>query len=48
MIEVLGTDNVLHAVGDLEDATDFYGRRLGLAIKFEVPQAGIALYRLCR
>jgi predicted enzyme related to lactoylglutathione lyase len=46
MIEVLGVDNVLHAVGDFRKAKDFYGTRLGLPLKFEVREAGIALYRL--
>ena len=46
MIEVLGIDNVLHAVGDLEQAKEFYGRKLGLELKFEVGAAGVALYRL--
>ena len=46
MIEVLGVDNVLHAVGDLELARDFYGVRIGLPLKFQVPEAGLALYRL--
>ncbi len=46
MIEVLGIDNVLHAVGDLEEAKRFYGGGLGLTLKFEVAPAGMALYRL--
>ena len=46
MIEVLGIDNLLHAVGDLEEAKHFYSGRLGLSLKFEVADAGIALYRL--
>jgi len=46
MIEILGVDNVLHAVGDLDEAKEFYGGTLGLILKFEVPQAQIALYRL--
>ena len=46
MIEVLGIDNVLHAVGDLEGAKRFYAGQLGLTLKFEVAEAGIALYRL--
>lgn len=46
MIEVLGIDNVLHAVGDLEQAKAYYGGRLGLMLKFEVGAAGIALYKL--
>lgn len=46
MIEVLGIDNVLFAVGDLEQAKAFYMAKLGLALKFEVAAAGIALYRL--
>jgi predicted enzyme related to lactoylglutathione lyase len=48
MIKVLGIDNVLHAVGDYEEAKQFYGVRLGLAMKFEVPAAGIALFNLGR
>ena len=46
MFEVLGVDNVLHAVGDLEEAQAFYGKTLGLPLKFSLPEAGIALYRL--
>lgn len=45
-IEVLGVDNVLLAVGDLERARAFYEGVLGLAVKFAAPQAGIVGYRL--
>jgi predicted enzyme related to lactoylglutathione lyase len=45
-LEIRGIDNVLHAVGDLEEAKRFYGARLGLTLKFEVAAAGIALYRI--
>ena len=46
MIEVLGVDNLLHTVDDLERARDFYGGFLGLTKKFEVADAGMILYRL--
>ena len=45
-LEVLGVDNVLLAVGDLETALEFYGRKLGLPLKFQVPGMGIAGFRL--
>jgi len=45
-LEVLGVDNVLLAVGDLETALEFYGRKLGLPLKFQVPDMGIAGFRL--
>lgn len=43
---VLGIDNVLFAVGDLDQARDFYGRLLGLPEKFAFLDAGILGYRL--
>ena len=45
-LEVLGVDNAMVAVGDFEVAMDFYGGRLGLPLKFEVPGRGIAGFRL--
>ena len=45
-LEVLGVDNVLLAVGDLETALEFYGRKLGLPLKFQVVDLGIAGFRL--
>ena len=44
--EILGIDNVMLAVGSLEEARRFYGERLGLPVKFEFPQAGILAFRL--
>ena len=45
-LEVLGVDNVMLAVGDLEQARAFYETTLGLPVKFAVPQAGVVGYRL--
>ena len=45
-LEVLGVDNVMLAVGDLEEARAFYEATLGLPVKFAVPQAGVIGYRL--
>ena len=45
-ITVLGLDNVLLDVGDLEVAKGFYGGRLGLGVKFDFPDAGVAGFRL--
>ena len=45
-LEVLGVDNVMLAVGDLEQARTFYESTLGLPVKFAVPQAGVVGYRL--
>jgi predicted enzyme related to lactoylglutathione lyase len=45
-LEVLGVDNVLVAVGDFELALDFYAGRLGLPLKFQLPNLGIACFRL--
>jgi predicted enzyme related to lactoylglutathione lyase len=46
MINVLGVDNVLLDVGDLEVARGFYGGRLGLGVKFDFPEAGVVGFRL--
>src|SRR5215207_1928725 len=45
-ISVLGLDNVLLDVGDLEVAKGFYGGRLGLGVKFDFPDAGVVGFRL--
>lgn len=45
-LEVLGVDNIMLAVGDLEQARAFYETTLGLPVKFAVPQAGVVGYRL--
>jgi predicted enzyme related to lactoylglutathione lyase len=45
-ITVLGLDNVLVDVGDLEVAKGFYGGRLGLGVKFDFPDAGVVGFRL--
>jgi predicted enzyme related to lactoylglutathione lyase len=45
-LEVLGVDNVLLSVGDFEVAVDFYGGALGLPLKFQLPDLGIASFRL--
>ena len=46
VLEVLGVDNIMLAVGDLEQARAFYETTLGLPVKFAVPQAGVVGYRL--
>ncbi|WP_238016959.1 VOC family protein [Dactylosporangium sp. AC04546] len=46
MIEVLGVDNVLFGVGDLDAAVDFYGGTLGLPLAFRLDEPGVALFRL--
>jgi catechol 2,3-dioxygenase-like lactoylglutathione lyase family enzyme len=43
---VLGVDNVLFTVGDLDTAVDFYTGQLGLALAFRLDDAGIAMLRL--
>jgi len=43
---VRGIDNVLFAVGELDDAVDFYAGRLGLPLAFRMDEPGIALFRL--
>jgi predicted enzyme related to lactoylglutathione lyase len=45
-IQVLGVDNILLSVGDLNEAQRFYGEQLGLPLKFSFEAAGIAGYRL--
>ncbi len=45
-IEVLGVDNIMLGVGDLDAARAFYEGALGLPVKFAFPQAGIVGYRL--
>lgn len=45
-MNVLGVDNILLAVGDLDEAQRFYGEMLGLPEKFAFPEAGIVGYRL--
>ncbi len=45
-LEVLGVDNVLLAVGDFEVALDFYAGSLGLPVKFQLPNLGVACFRL--
>ncbi|MFH8804407.1 VOC family protein [Streptomyces sp. NPDC017936] len=43
--ELLGFDNVLLAVGDLDEAVAFY-ERAGFAVGFRFDEAGIALLRV--
>jgi predicted enzyme related to lactoylglutathione lyase len=43
---VLGVDNVLFTVGDLDAAVDFYAGRLGLPLVFRLDEPGIALFGL--
>ncbi len=43
---VLGIDNVLFTVGDLDAAIDFYAGRLGMPLVFRVARPGIALFNL--
>jgi predicted enzyme related to lactoylglutathione lyase len=45
-LEVLGVDNIMLAVGNLEQARAFYETTLGLPVKFAVPQAGVVGYQL--
>ncbi len=45
-LDVLGVDNVMLAVGDYEEAMAFYAGRLALPFKFQVPEGGIAGFRL--
>jgi predicted enzyme related to lactoylglutathione lyase len=45
-LQVLGVDNIMLAVGDLDEARAFYESTLGLPVKFAVPQAGVIGYRL--
>jgi catechol 2,3-dioxygenase-like lactoylglutathione lyase family enzyme len=43
---VLGIDNVLFAVGDLDEAVAFYRDTLNLPLAFRLDEPGIALFRL--
>ncbi len=43
-MKTLGVDNVLIPVGDLAEARRFYSGVLGLAVKFEVAEHGLALF----
>ncbi len=45
-VGVLGVDNVLFDVGDLERAREFYGGLLGLEEKFAFPRTGLVCFRL--
>ena len=45
-LEVLGVDNVMFSVGELDAALEFYGQTLGLPLKFQVTNLGIAAFRL--
>ena len=46
VLDVLGVDNTLLAVGDFDTAMDFYGRKLGLPLKFQLADRGVAGFRL--
>lgn len=45
-MNVLGVDNVLLAAGGFEEARAFYVDRLGLTLRFAVPEAGLLLFAL--
>lgn len=45
-VRVLGVDNVLFTIGDLDEAVAFYGTALGLPLAFRMDEPGIALFRL--
>lgn len=45
-LAILGVDNVMIAVGDLERARSFYEGALGLKTKFAFLEAGVIGYRL--
>jgi predicted enzyme related to lactoylglutathione lyase len=45
-LRVLGVDNLLLGVGDLEVALDFYTGSLGLPLRFQEPSLGVACLRL--
>jgi predicted enzyme related to lactoylglutathione lyase len=45
-LQILGVDNAMFAVGDFEVAMEFYSSRLGLPLKFQLPDRGIAGFRL--
>jgi predicted enzyme related to lactoylglutathione lyase len=44
--EILGIDNVLISVGDLDGAVRFYGERLGLPVRMRFDEADIVLFGL--
>jgi len=46
VVRVLGVDNVLFAVGDLDAARRFYGEVLGLPVKFDFTEHGIVGFGL--
>jgi predicted enzyme related to lactoylglutathione lyase len=43
-VEIRGVDNILLPVSELAAAKEFYLGTLGLALKFEVPDHGVALF----
>ena len=43
---MLGVDNIMLAVGNLDQARTFYETTLGLPVTFAVPHAGVVAYRL--
>jgi predicted enzyme related to lactoylglutathione lyase len=45
-VDVLGVDSLIVSVGDLDEARLFYGRLLGLTVKFDLPESGVVAYRL--
>jgi predicted enzyme related to lactoylglutathione lyase len=45
-VYVLGVDNAMLSVGDFEKALDFYGSKLGLPLKFQMPGIGLAGFSL--
>ncbi|MBO0691015.1 MAG: VOC family protein [Candidatus Dormibacteraeota bacterium] len=45
-MEIVGLDSVLLAVGDLDEARRFYGDRLCLPMRFELPDLGVAAFGL--
>lgn len=45
-LDVLGIDNVLFAVGDLDAAMVHYAERLGLPVTYRLPEPRVALLRL--
>jgi predicted enzyme related to lactoylglutathione lyase len=45
-VEIVGLDSILLAVGDLEEARRFYGDRLSLPVRFELPDLGVAAFGL--
>lgn len=45
-MEIVGLDSILLAVGDLEEARRFYGDRLSLPVRFELPDLEVAAFGL--